>query len=97
MKKTFYPLNILHLIEYLLYTFFACVGIYMIILGFYYLLIVGKYQSLVIIVSGVVTAQLFIFALVYTLHNRIIFCDDSIIITGHLKTKKMAGYSFLTK
>lgn len=83
MKKTYLPLNIWHLIIYLMCILIAGFGLYMFIIGLYALLVYEQYKSLIIIVSGLITFSLFLFILIYNLHNRIIFYDKKIVITGH--------------
>ena len=83
MKKTYLPLNIWHLIIYLMCILIAGLGIYMSIIGLHALLVYGQYKSLILIVSGLIIVVLFLFVLIYNLHNRIIFYDKKIVITGH--------------
>lgn len=83
MKKTYLPLNICHLVIYLMCILIVCFGIYMIIIGLYALLTYKQYKSLIFIVSGLFVVALFLFVLIYNLHNRIIFHDKKIVITGH--------------
>ena len=83
MKKTYLPLNTWHLIIYLMYILIAGFGLYMFIIGLYALLVYEQYESLILIVSGLFTVDLFLFVLICSLHNRIIFHDKKIVITGH--------------
>ncbi len=83
MKKTFLPLNFWHLVIYLMCILIASFGIYMTIIGLHALLVYGQYKLLILIVSGLIIVALFLFILIYNLHNRIIFHDKKIIITGH--------------
>lgn len=83
MKKTYLPLNIWHLIIYLMCIIIAGFGLYMSIIGLYMLLAYEQYESLFLIVSGLIIIDLFLFTLIYNLHNRIIFYDKKIVITGH--------------
>ena len=78
MKKTFLPLNIWHLIIYLMCIFIAGFGVYMSIIGLYALFAYEQYKSLILIVSGLIIVVLFLFVLIYNLHNRIIFYDKKI-------------------
>lgn len=83
MKKTFLPIQIWHLIIYLMSMVFAGLGLYMMILGIYILLVYGQYESFIFIISGLGITFLFSFVLIYNLHNRIILNDKKIIVTGH--------------
>ena len=83
MKKTYLPLNIWHLLIYLMCILIAGFGIYMSIIGLYALFAYEQYKSLILIVSGLIIVALFLFVLIYNLHNRIIFYDKKIVITGH--------------
>ena len=58
-------------------------GIYMSVIGLNALLAYGQYKSIILIVSGLIIVVLFLFVLIYNLHNRIIFYDKKIVITGH--------------
>ncbi|MBQ3221699.1 MAG: hypothetical protein IJB34_07040 [Clostridia bacterium] len=87
MKKIFLPLHIWHLIIYLISIFIIGIGVYIIILGFYILLTHNQYESFILIVAGLVDVVLFLYILIYTLHNRIIFNDKKIIIIGHWNIK----------
>ena len=83
MKKTYLPLNIWHLLIYLMCILIAGFGIYMSVIGLNALLAYGQYKSIILIVSGLIIVVLFLFVLIYNLHNRIIFYDKKIVITGH--------------
>jgi hypothetical protein len=83
MKKTYLPLNIWHLVMYLIYILIASFGIYTFIFGLHKLFVYEQYESLIVIVAGLLTVVLFLYILIYTLHNRIIFYDKKIVITGH--------------
>ena len=83
MKKTYLPLNIWHLVIYLMCILIAGFGIYMSIIGLHALFVYDQYKSLILIVSGLIIVALFLFVLIYNLHNRIIFYDKKIVITGH--------------
>ena len=83
MKKTYLPLNTWHLIIYLMCILIAGFGIYMSIIGLHVLLAYEQCESLILIVSGLIIVSLFLFVLIYNLHNRIIFYDKKIVITGH--------------
>lgn len=83
MKKTYLPLNFWHIIIYLICILITCFGIFMTIIGLYVLLAYDQYESLIIIVSGLITVTLFLFVLIYNIHNRIVFYDKKIVITGH--------------
>ena len=83
MKKKFLPLNIWHLIIYLICLFFIGLGMHMIIVGLYTVIIYGQYKLLIFPISGLGTDIMFLYALIYNLHNRIIFDYEKIIITGH--------------
>lgn len=87
MKKIFFPQHIFHLILYLICIIIACFGMYMAITGLDILLDYGEYGSLILIVAGLMTVALFVFVLIYNLHNRIIFYDKKIVITGHWNIK----------
>lgn len=63
-------------------------GTYMTIFGSCVLLSHQQYKSLILIVSGLFHVGLFSYALIYLWHNRIIFHDDKIVITGHWIIKK---------
>lgn len=63
-------------------------GIYMIVIGLHALLAYGRYESLIVILSGLISAVLFLFFLVDCLHNKIIFYDKKIVITGHFSIRK---------
>ena len=62
-------------------------GIYMTIIGLYTLLAYKQYKSLILIISGLFIVELFLFVLIYNLHNKVIFYDKKIVITGHLIIK----------
>ena len=79
MKKTYLPLNIWHLLIYLMCILIAGFGIYMSVIGLNALLAYGQYKSIILIVSGLIIVVLFLFVLIYNLHNRIIFYDKKIL------------------
>ena len=54
MKKTYLPLNIWHLLIYLMCILIAGFGIYMSIIGLYALFTYEQYKSLILIVSGLI-------------------------------------------
>lgn len=93
MKKTFLPLHIGYILIYLLCIFISCGGIYVATIGIYALLMLKKIMSLVIIVAGVYVIYLFLFMLIYNVHNKIIFKESKLIVTGHL-IKKNDGLQF---
>ena len=96
MKKTYLPLNIWHLLIYLMCILIAGFGIYMSVIGLNALLAYGQYKSIILIVSGLIIVVLFLFVLIYNLHNRIIFYDKKLLlqVIGLLKTK---DYNFRMK
>ena len=63
-------------------------GIYMSVIGLNALLAYGQYKSIILIVSGLIIVVLFLFVLIYNLHNRIIFYDKKIVIIGYWIIKK---------
>ena len=83
MKKTFFPLNIWHLILHLICVLIAGFGIHMVVVGLYALLVYGEYEELVSIACGLIETLLFSFVLIYNFHNKIIFYDTKIVVTGH--------------
>lgn len=96
MKKTYLPLNICHLVIYLMCILIVCFGIYMIIIGLYALLTYKQYKSLIFIVSGLFVVALFLFVLIYNLHNRIIFHDKKLLLQV-IGLLKMKDYNFQMK
>ena len=93
MKKTLLPLHIGNLILCLTSICIAGFGIFMVIVGLYILLVHTRYESLVLIFAGSYSTYLFLFVLIYILHNKIVLTDNKIIITGHLN-KKNKGLQF---
>ena len=64
----------------------ACM--YLAIRGLHDLIVHRLFFLLIIIVGSLMTAGLFLFNLISLWHNRIIFHDDKIVITGHWIIKK---------
>lgn len=83
MKKTFLPLNIWHLVIYLVFILIVGLGMYMFITGLHVLFVYEQHEALILIVGGLFIVALFLFCLISLLHNRIIFYDKRIVITGH--------------
>lgn len=83
MNKRIFPLNLGQLVIILMSMFFCGFGIYMVVIGFYILLSYSQYKSLALIISGFVTTTLFLYVLIYILHNRIILKEEKLVITGH--------------
>ena len=83
MKKTFLPLSFGHLMLYLTCMLIAGFGVYMTIVGLKVLLTSKQYQAVIVILAGLCTFALFCRVLIYNLHNRMIFHDKKIVITGH--------------
>ena len=78
MKRTLLPLHIGNLILCLTSICIAGFGIFMVIVGFYSLLVHTRYESGVLILAGSYATYLFLFVLVYNLHNKIILTNNKI-------------------
>lgn len=89
MKKTFLPLRIWHLIGHLLCAFLAGFGFYLAIKLIYILIVYGQYQLplLILIMCILYMNALFLTNIISGLHNRVIFYDKKIVITGHWMIK----------
>ena len=72
-----------HLVMLLAFLFFFSAGIYIVIYGISMLFAELQIKYFIIVISGVGTAMLFAFCLAYNMRNRVIFCDNKLIITGH--------------
>ena len=91
MKKTFFPLHIGHIILYLGSAFITGCGIYAVIYGLFCVFkvnnLTGLIAGLIVIMAGAFAMYLSLYILIYLWHNRAIFEDDKIVITGHLIIK----------
>ena len=70
-----------------LFMFFILLGLYLLVLGLYDLFTEKQHDSVILIVSSTYTVYLFSFTLFNNLHYKIVFTEESIVITGHLILK----------
>ena len=87
MKKTFHLGSLGYTIMLVFFLGFFLLGLFLLFTGLHNLFIDKQFGEIVLIVSSVYIMYLFSFALFYNLHNKIIFSEEEIVITGHLIVK----------